>query len=188
MKKNFKPNTWLYPQPVLVIATYDENDMANGMVAAWGGIYDTNRVGFMLDHTHKTVANLLEKKAFTVSMATVSTMAEADYLGIVSGNRVPDKVARAGLHTVKSEFVDAPVLSEFPLTLECKVSKVTKVGEDYHFVGDIVNILADEDILTDGKIDVKKLQAITFDPAGGKYIALGDAVGNAYREGRKYMA
>ena len=124
----------------------------------------------------------------SVSMATVSTMAEADYLGIVSGNRVPDKVARAGLHAVKSEFVDAPVLSEFPLTLECKVSKVTKVGEDYHFVGDIVNILVDEDILTDGKIDVKKLQAITFDPAGGKYIALGDAVGNAYREGRKYMA
>lgn len=164
MKKNFKPNTWLYPQPVLVIASYGADGTADGMVAAWGGIYDTNRVGFMLDHTHKTVANLLEKKAFTVSMATVSTMAEADYLGIVSGNRVPDKVARAGLHAVKSEFVDAPVLSEFPLTLECKVSKVTKVGEDYHFVGDIVNILVDEDILTDGKIDVKKLQAITFDP------------------------
>lgn len=96
MKKNFKPNTWLYPQPVLVIASYGADGMADGMVAAWGGIYDTNRVGFMLDHTHKTVANLLEKKAFTVSMATVSTMAEADYLGIVSGNRVPDKVARAG--------------------------------------------------------------------------------------------
>ena len=187
MKKNFKPNTWLYPQPVLVIASYGADGTADGMVAAWGGIYDTNQVGFMLDHTHKTVANLLKKKAFTVSMATVSTMAEADYLGIVSGNRVPDKVARAGLHAVKSEFVDAPVLSEFPLTLECKVSKVTKVGEDYHFVGDIMNILVDEDILTDGKIDVKKLQAITFDPAGGKYIALGDAVGNAYREGRKYM-
>ena len=188
MKKNFKPNTWLYPQPVLVIASYGADGTADGMVAAWGGIYDTNRVGFMLDHTHKTVANLLEKKAFTVSMATVSTMAEADYLGIMSGNRVPDKVVRAGLDAVKSEFVDAPVFLEFPLTLECKVSKMTKVGEDYHFVGDIVNILADEDILTDGKIDVKKLQAITFDPAGGKYIALGDAVGNAYREGRKYMA
>lgn len=100
------------------------------MVAAWGGIYDANQVGFMLDHTHKTVANLLKKKAFTVSMVTVSTMAEADYLGIVSGNRVPDKVACAGLHTVKSEFVDAPVLSEFPLDLECKVFKVAKVGED----------------------------------------------------------
>lgn len=135
MKKHFKPNTWLYPQPVLVIASYGTDGTADGMVAAWGGIYDTNRVGFMLDHTHKTVANLLEKKAFTVSMATVSTMAEADYLGIVSGNRVPDKVARAGLHAVKSEFVDAPVLSEFPLTLECKVSKVTKVGEDYHSSG-----------------------------------------------------
>lgn len=94
MKKNFKPNTWLYPQPVLVIASYGADGTADGMVAAWGGIYDTNQVGFMLDHTHKTVANLLEKKAFTVSMATVSTMAEADYLGIVSGNRVPDKVAR----------------------------------------------------------------------------------------------
>ena len=94
MKKNFKPNTWLYPQPVLVIASYGADGTADGMVAAWGGIYDTNQVGFMLDHTHKTVANLLEKKAFTVSMATVSTMAEADYLGIVSGNRVPDKVVR----------------------------------------------------------------------------------------------
>lgn len=92
MKKNFKPNTWLYPQPVLVIASYGADGTVDGMVAAWGGIYDTNQVGFMLDHTHKTVANLLEKKAFTVSMATVSTMAESDYLGIVSGNRVPDKV------------------------------------------------------------------------------------------------
>ncbi len=187
MKKSFKPNTWLYPQPVLVIATYDKERIANGMVAAWGGIYDTNQVGFMLEHTHKTVANLLVKKAFTVSMATVPLLAETDYLGIVSGNEVPEKVENAGLHAVKSEYVDAPVLEEFPLTLECTVAKVTKVGEDYHFVGDIVNVLADESILSDRRIDVKKLQAVTFDPSNGKYIALGDTAGDAFREGRKYI-
>lgn len=187
MKKNLRPDTWLYPQPVLVIGSYDAKGVANGMVAAWGGIYDTDRVGFMLDHTHKTVANLLEKKAFTVSMATVSTMAQSDYLGVVSGNKVPDKVERAGLHAVRSGTVDAPVFDEFPLTLECRVAKADKVGEDYYFIGNIVNILADEDIFTDGRIDVKKLGVITFDPANGKYIALGDTVGNAYREGRKYM-
>lgn len=187
MKKNFKPNTWLYPQPVLVIATYGENNAVNGMVAAWGGIYDTNQVGFMLDHTHKTVANLLLKKAFTVSMGTVPLMAETDYLGVVSGNDVPDKVARAGLHAVRSEFVDAPVLEDYPLTLECKVAKVEKKGEDYYFVGDIVNILADEKVLTNGRLDVKKLGVITFDAANGKYIALGDAAGDAFRVGRKFM-
>lgn len=169
MKTNYKPQSILYPQPVLVIASYDKEGHADAMVAAWGGIYDTNQIGFMLDHRHQTTENIRAASAFTVSMATVGTMAESDYFGCVS------------------EHVEAPVITEYPLTFECKVSKVTQVGEDFHFVGEIVNILVDDAILTEGKIDPMKLAPITFDAVHGKYLPLGEAVGKAWGEGRIFM-
>ena len=186
MKTSLKPASILYPQPVLVIASYDKEGKADAMVAAWGGIYDTNQIGFMLDHRHQTVDNIRESGAFTVSMATVSTMAESDYFGLVSEKNKPGKIDKAGFHAEKSAHVNAPVIHEYPLTFECKVSKITQVGEDFHFVGDIVNILADDSILTDGKVDAKKLSPITFDAVAGTYIPLGEAVGKAWSEGRKY--
>ena len=187
MKVNVKPASILYPQPVLVIASYDKDGKADAMVAAWGGIYDTNQIGFMLDHRHQTTDNIRESGAFTVSVATVSTMAESDYFGLVSEKQKPGKIEKVGFHAEKSEQVNAPVIAEYPLTFECKVSKVTQVGEDFHFVGDIVNILADDSILTDGKVDAKKLAPITFDAAAGTYIPLGEAAGKAWGEGRKYV-
>lgn len=188
MKKSFKSQSWLFPQPVLVIASKDENGTPDAMVAAWGSIYDTNQIGFMLEHTHKTVPNIRAAGAFTVSMGTVPLMAETDYLGTVSGNDVKNKITACGLHAAQSEHVNAPVIEEFPLTFECKVSKVTQVNEDFHFVGDIVNILADESILTNGRIDPKKLQALTFDAVHRSYIVLGETVGRAWMEGRKFVA
>ena len=181
MRKNFGSKPWVYPQPVLMIGTYDENGKPNLMNAAWGGQYDTKEVMLCLS-SHKTTDNIKLKKAFTVSFATAATVVPCDYVGIVSANKEPDKMSKAGFTTAKSEFVDAPIINELPLTLECKL---LKFNEDDVVVGEIVNVSADESILTDGNVDYKKLDAIIFDPTSAAYIRLGDKVGNAFRDGAK---
>ena len=181
MRKNFGSKPWVYPQPVLMIGTYDENGKPNLMNAAWGGQYDSKEVMLCLS-SHKTTDNIKLKKAFTVSFATAATVVPCDYVGIVSANKEPDKMAKAGLTTTKSEFVDAPIINELPLTLECRL---LKFNEDGVVVGEIVNVSADESILTDGNVDYKKLDAIIFDPTSAAYIRLGDKVGNAFRDGNK---
>lgn len=159
MRKNFGAKTYMYPMPVLIIATYDEEGRPDAMNAAWGGIADYNQVALCLSESHKTTKNILARKAFTVSMADAAHVAECDYVGIVSASNVPDKFQRAGFHAVKSEFVDAPVIEELPMTLECRLNKVTEEGL---IIGDIVNVSADESILTDGKIDPSKFTPITL--------------------------
>ncbi len=181
MRKNFGSKPWVYPQPVLMIGTYDAEGRPNVMNAAWGGQYDTKLVMLSLSE-HKTTENIRLKKAFTVSFATAKTVVECDYLGIVSGSKVPDKVAKAGFSTTPSETVDAPIINELPLTLECKL---VKFNEDGIVVGEILNVSADESILTDGNIDCKKLDAIIFDPTSASYHRLGDKVGNAFSDGNK---
>ena len=181
MRKNFGPQTWMYPMPVLIIGSYDESGKANAMNAAWGGIYDSNQVIISLSADHKTTKNILEKKAFTVSFADAAHAAAADYVGLVSGSNTPDKMERAGFHTVKSTFVDAPVIEELPMTLECRLVKVT---EDGNVIGEIVNVSAEERILdASGRIDPAKLQAIVFDPVHNAYLKLGEKAGNAFRDG-----
>ena len=183
MKKNFGKQTYLYPMPVLIIATYDENGNPDAMNAAWGGIHDTNQIGICIDPSHKTAKNLLLKKAFTVSMADAAHVTACDYVGIVSANKEPDKFAKAGFTATKSEFVDAPVINELPMCIECEmVSYDTNTG---CMVGNIININADDSVLTDGKIDVSKLRPITYDSVHHKYITLGEVVGNAFSDGKK---
>lgn len=183
MRKNFGSNTWFYPLPVLIIGTYDENNHPNAMNAAWGGIYDTNEVIICLSDDHKTTKNILLKKAFTLSFADKEHVAESDYFGIVSGNKEPNKLAKVNFHTTKSEFVDAPIIDEYPMTLECEYLKQT---EDGIIIGKIVNISADERIIgEDGKIDVHKLQPISFDPCHNEYCVLGENVGKAFSDGKK---
>lgn len=187
MRKNFEPKTWIFPQPVLVIATYDKNEVPNAMVAAWGGIYDTNQVGFMLSHKHKTTSNIKVNNAFTLSLGVSFLADKCDYLGMVSGNDVPDKVTRVGFTTSKSDFVNAPIINEFPFTLECKVSKMNQVGEDFFFVSDIVNISVDEKYLNeDGSINTEKIDPITFDAIGSIYRHIGKKVGDSFSIGEKY--
>ena len=181
MRKNFGSKPWVYPQPVLMIGTYDENGRPNLMNAAWGGQYDSNLVMLCLSE-HKTTANIRLKKAFTVSFATASTVVPCDYVGIVSANKEPDKVAKAGFTVSKSETVDAPIINELPLTLECRL---VKFNEDGIVVGEILNVSADESILTDGNVDYKKLDAIIFDPTSAAYIRLGEKVGKAFSDGNK---
>lgn len=175
---NFGAKPYMYPQPVLIIATYDENGVPNAMNAAWGITTDFKEITISLGD-HKTTENLAVRKAFTVSMATVDTVIGSDYVGIVSGVKVPDKFERAGFHATKSEFVDAPLIDELPVALECRV----KSFEDGILIGEIVNVSADESVCTDGKVDPKKLKPITFDPFNNTYIALGEKVGNAFRDG-----
>ena len=184
MRKNFGAKPYTYPQPVLIIASYDENGTADAMNAAWGGISDDTQISMCLSAGHKTVKNILKRKAFTVSMADAAHVTECDYVGIVSANDVPDKLSRAGFHTTKSEFVDAPLIDELPMALECRL--VSYDEESCRLIGEIVNVSTDERILGEnGKIEPAKLQPITFDPVNNAYLKLGEKVGNAFKDGVK---
>ena len=169
--------------PVLIVAAYDEQGKPNAMNAAWGGIYTDDQIGICLAEEHKTTKNILLAKAFTVSMATADTIVACDYVGIVSGNKEPDKFAKAGFTAVRSEVVNAPIIEQLPMTLECEL--VSYDVESNHLVGRILNVSAEERILTDGKIDYRKLRPITYNPINHKYIELGAAVGNAFADGKK---
>ena len=183
MRKNFGSQHWLFPQPVLMIATYNEDGTPDIMNAAWGGISDSDEISISISNTHKTAKNLLKRGAFTVSFATATQVAACDYVGLVSGNKVPDKFARAGFHAVKSEFVDAPLVEELPMALECRVRSYDTETDILR--GEIVNVSADETILTDGKIDPAKLRPIVFDPVNHDYLELGAKAGKAFGEGNK---
>ena len=181
MRKDFGAKPWSYPQPVWIVASYDEDGNADAMNAAWTGINDTTQVALCLSAGHKTVKNILARKAFTVSMADVEHVVACDYVGIESANKVPNKLEKAGFTTEKSAYVDAPVIRELAMVIECTL--VSYDPESGHMVGEIVNVGADESVLTDGKIDPKKLQPITFDPVNNEYLALGEKVGNAFKDG-----
>lgn len=182
MRKNFGAQPYLYPQPVMIIGTYDENGKANAMNAAWGGIVGRSEIIMDLS-SHKTTENLLKTKAFTVSVADMEHLAACDYVGIVSAHHEPDKLAKAGFTTTKSEFVNAPIINELPLTLECVL---TQVLDGSKFIGEIKNVSADERILgEDGEIDLGKFIPITFDTVHRGYYRLGERVGNAFSDGAK---
>lgn len=183
MRKNFGIKPWMYPLPVLMIGTYDKNGNPNVMNAAWGGLYEANMVELCLSEGHKTTNNIKDVKAFTVSFATVDQVAACDYVGLVSANSVSDKMEKAGFTVTKSEFVNAPIVDQLPMCLECKLVKFT---EDDNVIGEIVNVNASESILDeDGKIDVQKLRPISFDPVRNEYLALGQKIGNAFKDGSK---
>ena len=182
MRKNFGAKAMCYPMPVFIIGTYNADGTPNAMNAAWGGISEETEITICVDNTHKTAENLLARKAFTVSMATVPYLTACDYVGIVSGTKEPDKFAKAGFHAVKSEFVDAPLIEELPMALECEV--ISYDEETCRLVGRIVNVCADESVLGEnGKVDVTKLQPITYDPVNHHYLVLGERVGQAFQDG-----
>ena len=182
MRKNFGAKPAMYPMPVLMIATYNEDGTANVMNAAWGGISEENEISICVDNTHRTAKNVTARGAFTVSMATADYVAACDYLGIVSGNQVPDKVEKAGFHTTKSEFVNAPLIDELPMALECRL--ISYDEETCRLVGEIVNVSADESVLNEkGNVDPAKLRPITYDSMNKTYLMLGEKVGNAFSDG-----
>lgn len=181
MRKNFGAKTALYPMPVLILAAWGADGVANAMNAAWGGISEEREISVCISEDHKTTENILAHGAFTVSMATADYVAECDYVGIVSGNDVPDKLARCGLHAEPAEHVDAPLIRELPMALECKLKSYDP--ESCRLVGEIVNVCADESVLTEGKVDVAKLRPITYDGLTHGYYVLGEKVGQAFSDG-----
>ena len=185
MKRALGPGSYLFPMPVLVIGSYNPDGRANAMTAAWGGIYDTQKIGVCLSADHRTTANILERRAFTVSMATADTVAKADYVGIVSGNDVPDKLERCGVRPVKAEACGAPVFEELPMALECELESYD-TGSGW-MVGRILNVAADESVLGEnGKVDAARLRPVTYDSPGHGYVVLGEKVADAYEAGNVY--
>ena len=182
-RKNFGPDHALVttPQPCVMIATWDKDHNPDVMMAAWAGQYDYKQIVVSLS-THKTTENLEQTGAFTVSFADIRTVAESDYFGLVSGSKVPDKVARAGFTVTPSPNVNAPIIDQYPLTLECKVVS----WSDGILIGEVVNMCADECVLTDGKVDLEKLQPIVFDAAAMTYRSIGKVVGKAWGDGKKF--
>ena len=181
-RKNFGPAHALMttPQPCVMIATWDKDHTPDVMMAAWAGQYDHNQIVVSMSK-HKTTENIELTGAFTVSFADVRTVAESDYFGLMSGSKVA-KVAKVGFKAVPSPNVDAPIICDYPLTLECKV--VSWSGGI--LIGEVVNMSADECILTDGKVDLGKLQPIVFDAAANTYRAIGEVVGQAWGSGKKF--
>ena len=184
MRKNLKAKAYIYPLPVLIVGTYDENGTPNAMNAAWGTVCDTAQVSICLSADHKTVKNLLKTKEFTVALADAENVLAADYVGVVSANDVPDKLKNTGWHIQKSEFVNAPIIQELPLVLECKL--VSYDTETELCIGEVVNVCADENIVDEkGKINLEKFRPICYDCDTHGYYALGERVGNAFSDGLK---
>ena len=182
MRKNLGPKPYLLPQPVFIISTYGEEGTPNAMLAVWGGISNEIEISIALPPERKTVKNILARGAFTVSMADAAHVVACDYVGIVSGNKVPDKFEKAGFHAMKSEFVDAPLIEELPMALECRMKSYD--AETWRMVGEIVNVSLDERILNEnGKVSLTKFAQVVFDWMSKEYLKVGQKAGNAYRDG-----
>ena len=187
-KKDLGVKPYLFPMPVLMIATYCEDGSVDVMNMAWGGICDNNKVALNISKTHKTAQNIKERKAFTISIADVEHLAESDFFGTASANRMSDKFERSGMHAIKSSRVDAPIIEEYPITLECVVTKIQNEDNEFRVVGEIINVLADEKVLDkSGKIDPSKLNAFVFDQFQNGYYKIGEKLGDAWKSGQKFM-
>lgn len=184
-RKDFGAKPLSYPQPVLILAAYDEDGTANAMNAAWGGISEVEEISMCVSPGHKTVKNLLKTGAFTVSMGDAKNVAACDYVGIASGNEVPNKMEKAGFTVTKSEKVNAPIINELAVCMECKVKSYDE--ETCRLVGEIVNVSVDEAAMTDGKADITKVQPICFDPFNNVYNVIGEQVGVAWGSGKDLM-
>lgn len=185
MRKELKITEGIFPMPVLIIATYNEDGSVNAMNAAWGTMQSGNTVVLNLTETHKTVKNIKERKAFTVHIADEAHLVQADYFGIESGNRNSKKFERSGLTASKSRAVDAPIINEFPLCLECEFIEFQGGKYGCGVIGKVVRSSAREDILNNGELDMNKVNAIAFDPYTHGYYKVGTRVGEAFSDGRK---
>lgn len=185
MKRNIKTTSAIFPMPVLMIATYNDDNTVDVMNAAWGMMLDSDCVVLNLTKTHRTVQNILKRHAFTVSIADAKRVVEADYFGIASGNSTPDKFLKSGLTAVKSAIVDAPIVNEFPVCMECEFVEFQDDEYGCGVVGKVVNVSADEGVITDGNVDIQKLQAIAFDPFTHGYYKIAERVGEAFKDGFK---
>ncbi len=188
MSKDFGVKPYLFPMPTYMIGTYNEDDTVDVMMMAWGGICAEDMVALNLESDHKTVANIRARKAFTLAVPGIDTIKESDFLGIATANKMTDKFARSGLHAVKSERVDAPIITEYPITLECEVVEMQSQPYGLRVLGKITNVIADEKVLDEaGKIDAGKIHAFAFDQMRNGYYVVGEKVGQAWHSGADLM-
>ena len=179
MKKDFGVKTWLCPMPVLMVATFNEDGSPNVMTAAWGGTGGEELLTVCVDNTHKTWTNIERRRAFTVSVGTAMQVKACDYLGCVSGSRIPDKVAKSGFNTTRSQHVDAPTVENLPLVFECEL--VSMDPETCLVIGKVVNVAVDESVLTDGKPDPDKIKPLAYDPVDHVYRGLTAPLAKAFQ-------
>lgn len=188
MTKNFHAKPYLFPMPTYMIGTYNEDDTVDVMMMAWGGICAEDMVALNLEAEHKTVANIESRKAFTLAVPGTDTLRESVFFGIATANKMADKFERSGLHAVRSERVDAPVITEYPITLECQVIEMQSQPYGLRVLGKIVNVIADEKVLDGaGNIDASKIHAFAFDQMQNGYYAIGEKVGQAWHSGADLM-
>lgn len=188
MKKDLGVMPAFFPMPVLMIAAYDENGVPCVMNAAWGTICGMDKIALIIDEDHKTTKNIRVSKAFTVALADKAHVTEADFFGIATGNKMPDKFEKSGCHAEKSRFVNAPVITEFPVTMECELAEIIETDHLHAVVGTIKNVCADEEVISEkGKIDPGKLNALIFDQFQSGYYVAGEKVGKAWNAGKELM-
>ncbi len=185
MKKNIKTTEAIFPMPVLMIATYNDDGRVDVMNAAWGMMLERNFVALNLTESHRTVKNIKKRKAFTVSIADAAHVVEADFFGVISANNTPNKFEKSGLTATKSKLVDAPIVNEFPICLECEFVEYQDGEFGCGVVGKVVAVSAEEKILKNGQVDVEKLEAIAFDPYTHGYYKVTERVGDAFKDGFK---
>lgn len=184
-RKNFGAKPYSCPQPVWIIATYDESGVPDAMNAAWGGISKANQVFICLTPGHRTCKNFEKTGAFTISMADANHVTACDYVGIVSADKVQDKFSKAGFTATKSEFVNAPIINELAVCMECRVIEFDK--ETCILKGEIVNVSVDESAMTDNRVDITKVKPISFDPFNNEYNIVGAVAGKAWSAGKELM-
>ncbi len=185
MRKKLNITEGIFPMPVLMVSTYNDDGTVNVMNAAWGMMQERNAVALNLSESHKTVKNIKKRGAFTVGIADAKHVAEADYFGIASGNDEPKKFEKSGLTASRAEAVDAPVINEFPICLECEFVEYQSGDTGCGVIGKVVNVTADESVMRDGKIDISLVDAIAFDPYTHGYYRVSERVGNAFKDGLK---
>ncbi len=183
MRINLKNTDAIFPMPVLMIATFNEDGTVDVMNAAWGMMLESNYIALNLTESHKTVKNIKERGAFTVSIPSASYVKEADYFGVVSGNNTPSKFKNSNLTITKSDLVDAPIVNEFPICMECEFVEYQDKEYGCGVVGKIVNVSALENVMNEGSVDISKLNAICYDPFTHGYYKIGERVGNAFKDG-----
>ena len=178
----------VFPMPVLMVGTYNDDGTVDVMNVAWGGISGMDKIALNLAPERKTLKNIKARKAFTVALADEAHIKEADFFGTASGNVMHNKFERTGLHAEKSSRVDAPIIQEFPITMECTLEEVRESFGEQRVVGTIVNVVADEKVLDEkGKVDAAKLGAVMFDQYRNTYYSVGKEIAQAWRVGAEFM-
>ena len=185
MKIQIKTTEAIFPMPVLLISTFNEDGSVNVMNAAWGTMLDRDMVALNLTETHKTVQNIKARKGFVVHIADARHVVEADYFGVVSGNKEPDKFAKSGMTYTKSDLVDAPVINELPIAMECEFIEYQSDGTGLGVIGKVLRTSVEEANMKDGKVDIDSVEAISFDPYTHGYYKVSGRVGEAFKDGLK---